>query len=180
MSDNSGKGAPRTFEPPPWERDAFEELARKREAEEATARETAEAMARLDAGEASKAGMATPVVVPAAVVTRGAESPLREDAAPEARPKVEEAKVVEMMAGLSLEEPRIAAPRHVGTGAGVLLAVLGPGMIVASVWLLATGDHKGATVGLLVMMSIAMGGFGLGFTVLGGVMLYRSRLQARS
>jgi hypothetical protein len=31
-----------------------------------------------------------------------------------------------------------------------------------------------------VMMSIAVGGFGLGFGVLGGLIVYRSRLQARS
>jgi hypothetical protein len=179
MSDYSDKRVPRTFEPPPWERDAFEELARRRKAEEDAARESAEVLARLEAAEARKAQAAAPVVVPS-TVAEGAGSPPSGGGAAEGPSRVDEAKVVEMMAGLSLQEPRIKAPRHVGTGAGILLAVLGLGMIVASVWLLATGDHKSATVGLLVMMSIAMGGFGLGFSVLGGVMLYRNRLQARS
>lgn len=43
MSDDGKRAKPR-FEPPPWERDAFEELARKREEAEQAEREAAEAL----------------------------------------------------------------------------------------------------------------------------------------
>ena len=177
MSDNADKRAPRTFEPPPWERDAFEGLARKREAEaeEVAARESAEAQKLLQTTEALNA-QAADASVPAAVKVEE----LIAEGGVSARDGIEEAKVAEMLAGLSLEEPRMEASGHAGVAAGAVLGALGLGMIGISVWLLVVGQQGATALGPLVMMSITMGGFGLGFAALGGLMLYRSRLQARS
>ena len=212
MSDNSGKRAPRTFEPPPWERDAFEELARKREAEEATARETAEARAQLQVAEALKAQAAAaakvgdedPVVARARLLaatelakeqdaatapvttqdggTGGgveAATPADESITPVA-PGIDDRKVAEMLAVLSVQEPKAKSSGIFGLVAGILLAVLGVGMIVLSVWWQATGPKAGAAPAQLLIQSTLVGGFGLGFTVLGGLIGYQSRLQARS
>lgn len=62
MTDDAGKSGKPRFEPPPWERDAFDELARRREAEEAAERATAEARRR--AAEAAAAEAAESAAAP--------------------------------------------------------------------------------------------------------------------
>jgi hypothetical protein len=228
MSEDSDKRAPRTFEPPPWERDAFEELARKREAQEAAARELAEVEAQLQAAQAIKAQAAAaakgsdedPIVVqarllaaaelakeqgPAANATAAAggggagpatvtgptvgagtgdavaagEAPA-EDGAAAAAPKIDERKVAQMIAVLGVQEPKYRGAGILGLIAGIVLGVLGVSMIAVSVWWQTTGPRTGAAPAQLVIQSILVGGFGLGFTVLGGLIGYQSTRQARS
>ena len=217
MTDSSHKRAPRVFEPPPWERDAFEELARKREAQEAADRELAEATARMRAAEAARAKAAAagddPVVAKARMLAEaelaraggeGAGSPEAmeptaveapaELESPEVKPAVaavpadggevlsglDEAEVEQMLARLSLEEPKAHATHDLAVWAGVLLVALGLAMFVMSIWWQRAGASSGAAMAQLLVQSLLVGGFGLGFAVLGGVIVYQSRLQARS
>lgn len=211
MSDNPVKRTPKQFEPPPWERDAFEELARKRQAEEAAALEMAEARAAAAAAEAIKAraeaiaktGDEDAVVAQARLLAQ-AELLKEETAAPStadvaagdtspgqapkagsggdgaAKPAIDDRKVDEMLAVLSMEEPKLKRGGMFGLVAGVVLAVLGVGMIAVSIWWQTAGPKAGAAPAQLLIQSMLVGGFGLGFTVLGGLIGYQSRQQARS
>lgn len=228
MSDTSGKRAPKPFEPPPWERDAFEELKRKREADEAAAREREEAQAQVRAAEAIKAqaaaakadkedpvvkqarllaaaelakeqGVATATSVPAAeqgattvAVTIGeadadaatattamVAGSAEEGVAPVA-PRVDDRKVAEMLAVLSVQEPKTKSSGTFGLVAAIVLVVLGVGMMIVSVWWQMAGPKTGAAPTQLLLQSMLVGGFGLGFTVVGGLIGYQSRQQARS
>jgi hypothetical protein len=223
MSDNPAKRVPRTFEPPPWERDAFEELARKREVEEAAAREAEEAAAQLRAAEAlktqaaaaAKKGDEGPVVAAAralaeeelakeqggaAAVTVGdggtggqpAETP--EAATPEiavstleqsdtgpGAPKVDDRKVAEMLAVLSTQEPKAKGGGVLALVVGIAFVILGVAMIVVSVWWQAVGQQQsGTTASTLLFQVLLVGGFGLGFAIVGGLIVYLGRQQARS
>lgn len=208
MSDNSDKRAPKAFEPPPWERDAFEELARKREAQEAAARERADAEAQMKAAEAIKAQAAVAakvgdedpvvaqarllaaaelakeqaaVVAPAAGAATDAAAPgPTAEAAVTAEPKVDDRKVAEMLAVLSVQEPKVQGGGRLGLVAGIVLVVLGVAMMGVSVWWQTAGPKAGAAPAQLLIQSMLVGGFGLGFTVLGGLIGYQSTRQARS
>lgn len=163
VTDGSNKRTPRTFEPPPWEREAFEDLARKREATEAAAKE---------ADPAAHAG-GDEVAVPPMTATA---------AAPKATtaPGLDDDKVEMMLAQLSLEEPKMQAVHGLATWAGALLVVLGTAMLVLSIWWQVSGMRNGAALVQLLIQSLLVGGFGMGFAVLGGMIVYQSRRQARS
>jgi hypothetical protein len=201
MSDTSGKRVPKPFEPPPWERDAFEELKRKREADEAAARETEEARAQLELAEAmkaqataAKAGEEDPVVKQARLlaaaelakeqgVTTAAPVPvaaLADEGAAPAAPAIDDRKVAEMLAVLSVQEPKTKSSGTLGLVAAIVLVVLGVGMMIVSVWWQTAGPKTGAAPTQLLLQSMLVGGFGLGFTVVGGLIGYQSRQQARS
>ncbi len=139
---------PKQFEPPPWERDAFEQLEQAKQAEaEDAARAAAEQAAReAEAAEAARAAEAT----------RAAESESAENAAP--APAVvaatpaeasaedgesngpDEAQLTEMMAGLRAEEPTsmqsygaIAIALSVFTGlVGVVMLIWAMAMFVSA------------------------------------------------
>jgi hypothetical protein len=222
MSDNPAKRVPRTFEPPPWERDAFEELARKREAEEAAAREAGELAAQLRAAEALKAqaaakkGDEAPVVAAAralaeaelakeqggaaATVVEDAKAGEPADAAPvvatpegaasrveqgataeSGAPKIDDRKVAEMLAVLSTQEPKAKGGGVLALVVGIAFVVLGVAMIVISVRWQAVGQQQsGTTASTLLFQVLLVGGFGLGFAIVGGLIVYLGRQQARS
>lgn len=173
VTDGSHGRTPRTFQPPPWERDAFEELARKREADEAAVQELDEAKARIRVAEeqrmrAEKA--AAKEVDPAVVVAPRAT----------AAPKLDDDKVELMLAQLSLEEPKMQVVHGLAMWSGVLLVVLGTAMLILSIWWQMSGMRNGAALVQLLIQSLLVGGFGVGFAVLGGMIVYQSRRQARS
>jgi len=134
---------PKRFEPPPWERGAFEELSRAKAAEQAAAeaeaaaaaaaaeieRQTAEARAAETSADAAGSE-------PAEAATAVAEE-VEQD---EAKPKVSDAEVTEMMAGLRAEEPTsmqsygaIAIALSVFTGlVGVVMLVWAMAMFVSA------------------------------------------------
>ena len=225
VTDGSKKRIPRTFEPPPWERDAFEELARKRKADEAAARELDEARARLRLAEEQRARAekaAAKDVDPAVARVRAlAEAEfalsqaagLKESAEPaglaepaahaggdqivtsltavaasavatepkvSAAPALDDDRVELMLARLSLEEPKMQEVHGLAIWSGVLLVVLGTAMLVLSIWWQVSGMRNGAALVQLLIQSLLVGGFGVGFAVLGGMIVYQSRRQARS
>jgi hypothetical protein len=134
------------FEPPPWERDAFDELSRAKEAEEGAAR-AAEAAQAAEAAAAIEvaAARASDVVAAADAEQQAATTAASGDrggvtqAAVE-EPSVSEAQVTEMMAGLREEEPTsmqsysaIAIALSVFTGlVGVVMLVWARAMFVSA------------------------------------------------
>ncbi|MDI6711684.1 MAG: hypothetical protein QMD96_00445 [Anaerosomatales bacterium] len=167
---------PRKFEPPPWERDAFEELRRRKEQEQAE-RELEEALQRAEAVESADetrqpgpAEQAAPV--PPAATEDGA-------AAADGSSGLDERLVERMLIQLSLEEPK--ATQHVGAFANAVAAAMaaaGLGFVVWSAVLFArtraaNGDAVPAasplvtTIASLLMM---LWGF---MMIGGGVLLWR-------
>lgn len=134
---------PKQFEPPPWEREAFEELTRAREAEELIG--AAEA-ARGDApGVEAEVIAEVPVAEPeeGAAAPQPAVQPAPDAAAEQAAPSktaVSEAELTEMMAGLRAEEPTsmqsygaIAIALSVFTGlVGIVMLVWAMAMFVSA------------------------------------------------
>jgi hypothetical protein len=143
---------PRTFEPPPWEREQFDELARRRAEEEAAAERTAAAAAAAaqregpapEEGAAAEERPATeegagPEERPAAVeaqpapVQAAAVDPTPADAADAdataAAPRTsgpEAAEVELMLVGLAAEEPKVMANAWIAwLVAAVLFALVG-------------------------------------------------------
>lgn len=108
----------KTFEPPPWERDAFDDLARKK-AEEDAATEAAEAAAlTAEAAEPPAAGPqldVPPLVAPAEESRAEVPAPVQPEPAESGqqgqqgaeRTKLDEARVIEMLADLRSEEPQV-------------------------------------------------------------------------
>ncbi len=130
MTDDSVR-QPRKFEPPPWERDRFDELARKRAEEEAAAAQlAADAAAAAAAAPVAPAPEVAATVAPVApapaapaevapapqaeapVVMQPAPQPVAAQAPQPAAPAARAAAVVDpevemMLAGLRSEEPRV-------------------------------------------------------------------------
>lgn len=167
---------PRKFEPPPWERDAFEELKRRKEQEQAE-RELEEALAR-----ARTADVQSEARQPEAL-EHAAPAPLKlseeEGASEDGKPRLDERQVERMLIQLSLEEPK--ATQHVGAFANAVAAAMaaaGLGFVVWSAVLFARtrtagGDAVAAasplvtTIASLLMM---LWGF---MMIGGGVLLWR-------
>ncbi len=113
------------FEPPPWEREAFEELERRR-AEQKAAEQTAAAELEVAAPTQKVEAAAPDQETPGAKVEVGP---------PEGDPRLDESEVAEMLAGLSAEEPReyrslwrVAMASAIVLGAiGAVLISLGDG-----------------------------------------------------
>lgn len=119
------------FEPPPWEREAFEEMERKRAEQQAAQ----EALAGAPSAQPQEAQQLPTPEPPAGTAREAAPGPGqetvadREAEAPE--PRLDEAQVAEMIAGLSAEEPaehrslwRIAIASAIVVGAiGAVLIV---------------------------------------------------------
>ncbi|MBC7265476.1 MAG: hypothetical protein H5T75_00630 [Coriobacteriia bacterium] len=167
---------PRKFEPPPWEREAFEELRRRKEQEQAE-RELEEALER--------ARLAAEL--PAAEQAGAPEArPVAEQAAPqgEGRPaQIDERQVERMLIQLSLEEPRATQQvSTVATAVAAGMAAAGLGFVVWSAVLFArtraTTDAVPAasplvtTIASLLMML-------WGFMMIGGAVLLWRRHNVR-
>ncbi len=167
---------PRKFEPPPWERDAFEELRRRKEQEQAE-RELEEALRRAKAaevqGEAQQPG-ASEQAAPAP--SKAAEEVGQSEAG---KPALDERQVERMLIQLALEEPK--ATQHVGTFANAVaagMAAAGLGFVVWSAVLFArtraTGGDAVAAASPLVTTIASLLMMLWGFMMIGGgVLLWR-------
>lgn len=143
------KVAPRAFEPPPWEREAFEALARKR-AEEQAALEALAAAERAASG--SEAG-ATGADAPAG------DAPAAEPAQP-AAPAVDDRQVQVMLMELGREETTpTRSVQLIARIAAVITGLIGAGMLAGGIFALQKAG--GSTVG--VMGSGALSVFGMCF-----------------
>ena len=142
------KVAPRAFEPPPWEREAFEALARKR-AEEQAALEALAAAKRAASGSEA----ATAEDAPAG------DAPAAEPAQP-AAPAVDDRQVQVMLMELGREETTpTRSVQLIARIAAVITGLIGAGMLAAGIFALQKAG--GSTVG--VMGSGALSVFGMCF-----------------
>jgi membrane-bound ClpP family serine protease len=162
---------PRQFEPPPWEKDQFEALARERAEQERAKREAAfaaaAAAAEQEAREKEASGSEPDVVEPDG---RGS--------APEeglvARVELDERQVELMMMGLREEEPpALQAMWLVNLIAGSLVGLVG---LALGAWgLAALLNAKLGGAGKLGGMVMVV--FGLAFIGIGGWLVYRALRQ---
>jgi hypothetical protein len=163
MSDDAERRERKTFEPPPWERDQFEELARlkageqeRQAAEEAACRESVAAEARADENAAQPSGE-----------TKVAGGPPEGTASvPAEKPKpavVEDAKLQAMLLELSGEEhSAVQEVRRAGVVAAGALATAGSVILgLGAVLLIRGGDQGFAGAGMIA----AVGMFVIGFAV---------------
>jgi hypothetical protein len=172
---------PKRFEPPPWEREAFADLERKREQEAAAAQAPTEpegapaepsppvpddTEAAQSAGPGAHAG-GQPADggngdAPAGVGDAGAEP-------------LDERVVIEMMAGLAAEEPSAKTSFFaVGVGSAIVLVAIGG---VLMVWGMAALVGARATGWVGQMGGVGLGMFGVFFFGMGVWLLYRTLKQ---
>jgi hypothetical protein len=124
MTDDTDPKKSRGFEPPPWEREQFEELARRRAAAEADEAVVARAESQ-DAAQAP-AGEDTP---PSTVV-----SPAASAEAPGPREAVDERAVTAMLMELSAEEgPTLAPVRQAGKVFAGIVGGAGAAMVILAI-----------------------------------------------
>jgi hypothetical protein len=160
----SERREPKQFEAPPWERDAFDELARAKAEEqaaaEAAAAQAAAAEAEAVAAAAAKAAESVAAMDEAASMeaagSAGAAEPTPvsgEDVAPEdgSQAKVSEAQVTEMMAGLRAEEPTsMQSYGAIAIALSVLTGLVGVVMLVWAMAMFVSANARGTgRVGLV-------------------------------
>jgi len=159
--------AKKAFEPPPWERDQFEELARRKEAEKAAAETVA------DAVRAQQAAAAVPETAPLPAATSEIVTPVPENApGAETADVGEDPRIEAMLLGLRSEDPPFGTDMwKVAIAAGAVLASVGAVMTVWGGIAMAAARRTGVTGslggGILVV-------FGLGFVVVGAWMAFRT------
>ena len=158
--------AKKTFEPPPWEKAQFEELARRKEAERVAADQAAaevvltQAAAQQAVGEETVA--AAPATDPTPVVRESGED--KED------PRIEA-----MLIDLKSEEPPFGPGIwRVSIVAGAILAAIGAVFVVWGIAALAATRRVGATASLGGMI---LGIFGLMFFSVGAWIVFRTLRQ---
>ncbi len=175
------------FEPPPWEQNQFEELARKRTEEEAA---QAEAQAAAEAGAQAQAAAEQAAAQPEATEAEAAaptpaevpEGPPSEAAAapavtqpPAALPGgLEDARVNEMLAELASEEPPVSRDIwKVGVATGGVMVALG---VVFLFWGIAALVAARRTGSVGVLGGAVLLFLGVGFTA-GGTYLVVKNLR---
>jgi hypothetical protein len=153
MADESVKN-PRGFEPPPWEADQFEKLARKRAADEEAERRRAQASGAPVAAE----GVAEQLVTPA-------EEPVAPAPAQVAGQPLDAAGADIMLIGLRAEEPRAMKDAWMVTmAAGAPIILMGLAMAVMGVVSMNGAKQNAAqqsmVSGVLVAGALALLGLG--------------------
>jgi len=150
---------PRRFEPPPWERDSFEELAKRRaedEVEKAQEPQEAPVAERDDELEAALADLAQPDPV-------------------EPKAELDERAVGAMLAELKIEETdEVSGVWKISVAVALVCVVIGSVLIVWGMAAIRAG--AGETVG--VMMTVILLVFGAGF-VFGGLYVAARTLRKR-
>jgi len=179
----------RRFEPPPWERDAFERHAREQAEREAAAQEArAKVLAEEEsarAAEAAEGAQASAAEPDEAVVARLAtEAPrdtvvapateVSQPAASAQKAEVDEKQVAVLMLGLRAEEPAaLEGVWVVSMAAGGVVALIG---FAALIWggaaLARPGLPAAGTLGGVVLL-----GLGLGFLGVGAWLIFRALQQ---
>jgi hypothetical protein len=150
------------FEPPPWEQDKFDELARQRAEQEAQAAQAAEAARAAVEADATAAEEEAP-------------GPAVADE-PVAKPQLEDASVEQMLAELAAEEPNAASAYwKTNVIVGGALVVFGS---VFLIWGLAAlvGARGSGAIGALGGSVVLL--FGAGF-VFGGMYVVVKNLRQR-
>ncbi len=147
------------FEPPPWERDAFEQLERRREPE-ASAEQSVTERAEQAAGEPAGSD----------VRTAGTGS--------DAKKNLSEAEVLELLAGLAAEEPDAHAPAtQVTVGASIVLLPIGVMMMFWGMAALARAASAQAGAGIARTGAVTLLVFGAGFIAAAFWLIYRLMKQ---
>ena len=161
------KRHPRGFEPPPWEREQFEELEQRRTEqgpapEEVPAEEAPEPSAEQPA-EADTPSPAAPE----------SEAEPASDAKGDAGPggEIDEAKANELLAGLRAEEPTSAQFRWAGIAGAVFLGMIGAVLMIWGMGALQATQGKG-TQGWLGAAGTII--FGAGFIAIAGWVVYKN------
>lgn len=179
MADTPGRRDPKSFEPPPWERAQFEELARAKEAEAEAEAAAQQALAARLAQEQAQANMAAePEARPAQPVeesTAAVDAPGADTAEQPVNPAVSEAALMEMMAGLAAQEPPATKGFwQLGAIAAVVLAAIGSMMLVFGI----IGLAKTSDAGLVGKLGgTILVGFGLGMIAIAIWVIVRTLKQ---
>jgi hypothetical protein len=161
MSDDAGRRVRKTFEPPPWERDQFERLARlkveeqeRQAAEEAAWRESVLAAAR--AHDSAERQDDEGVIAQGPDVAGATTASASDKAKPVG---VDEVKIQAMLLELSVEDrPVLREFRRAGAIAAGVLGLAGSIVLVLGIVLMIQGGTKGlvgagmiAATGMLVV-----------------------------
>lgn len=171
MADSPDRRAPKAFEPPPWERAHFDELAKNKQAEESDARTTSEPGGLPAEAASEAAGTTGPGNRPEESGGTGDVKGQGTDSSA----KVDDAALVEMMANLAAEEPpatqglwQLGVIVAVGIGAlGLMMLVIG-----------AVGLSKTADSGPIgVLGGTILVGFGIGMIAIAVWMTVRTLKQ---
>lgn len=163
---------PRQFEPPPWERDAFDDLQRQR-AESPVTR----------GPEPTETGPAEEPAVVSVPETAGAEETTATTAeqAPAAKRAGEgpsEAEIIEYLAGLAEEEPDPRGPATVVTiASAIVLMPIGIVLVVWGVAALVKAEAAYANAGIARTGAATMVLFGAGFVAAAFWLIYRLMKQ---
>lgn len=157
----------REFEPPPWERDAFERFHREREDEEKEA-ELERALAGIHSEQPT---VAETTEVADEVNSAGAGDVVSESSVAPREYPVPTAQMEELMAGLREEEPRAGVQYHgIANGVTGFLVVGGVGFVVWSGVLLGrAGPDAGALQMMASLLVMVWGFMMIGF----GIVLWR-------
>ncbi len=147
---------PKRFEPPPWEREAFERLGRAKDEEPPVS----------EGGAAPGAG-GPDGDRPAATVESGA-----------GRRQLSEAEVLELLAGLAAEEPDARAPAtQVTLGASIVLLPIGVLLVFWGMAALARAGVAASGAGIARTGAVTLLVFGAGFIGSTVWLLYRLMKQ---
>lgn len=153
MSDQEKTGT--RFEPPPWEKEAFEALARRREEEAEAARIAAEALAGAVVSPAVEV-----VTVAAAVPAETAVSESSDEGVAASAVVLEERHVQAMLMQLRHEEPRFGKnAQAIGLVAVGFTAVIGLAMLVGGLLVASSSNGKATALAGGAVICI----FGLSF-----------------
>jgi len=143
---------PKPFEPPPWEREAFEALKAERPGprDEAAAGPPTEVTAEPELEqESASIDSETEAVSSGEPVEKGG---------------INEAEVIELLSGLAAEEPDATAPVvHVTTGAAILLGALGTLLLLWGMAAVVRAGQAEVGVGIARTGAVTMAVFGAGF-----------------
>ena len=157
----------RRFEPPPWEREAFERFSQQEAERQAAIAEAQRQESDVDGAEASEPGPSTPAgpeaaSAPADTVT---EAP---------RAKLDEKQVAEMMVELKADEPP-ALPHAwlVSAASGAVVVLIG---LIVAVWGTAA-LARGRTGAIAAAAGAVLLLFGIGFSAVGGWMVFKALRQ---
>lgn len=163
-----------SFEPPPWERDQFEELARRKQEEDiraAGAQPPVEAQGEVR----TETELISPALKEAPGAASDAETAAPSPQAEKAGGELDQNRVDVLMLGLRAEEPRPERMYwRIVAGSGVVSALVGLMITTWAVVVIAAPKRAGAGELLFQAMLLLLG---LGFVGGGGWVVFRSLRQ---
>ena len=173
--DNPGRRDPSQFEPPPWEKEQYDELTKRRE--EQAAKAAAEAEAAKEAAAAAEA-QAAPAETASPGVGPGKPDAGSQGSVPGSKPEdavdgVDPAVMKEMMERLKIEEPEAKSFWRVRL---VVAAFIGVGGAILMIWgMVAFRASSSNQTGVLAAVILLL--FGFGFIALAAWTAYRGLQQ---